>query len=83
MNMKICEKCEEFYEQWCCFYNLQCNAITSCNKVEMNPNDAKIRVRAKRLLRKHGVPFSNDLNAALLVILVRLVRKANSQKRIR
>ena len=71
---EICNKCEYQDTMFCCFYDKQCDNVEFCSKVACNTADAKIRVRAKRMLRRHGIGVDNNTNNSTLVLLVKMFR---------
>ncbi len=81
MLKDICDKCEHECMEFCGLYWGLCKDVKQCIKVQNNPADAKIRVRAKRLLRKNGILFQNDINNASLISLIILVRKLQRCKK--
>ena len=76
MKIEICKKCEYEDTLYCCLYNMPCEKVTDCRKVANNPADAKIRVRAKRMLRRNGVKFDNNISNTMLIAFVKLWKRA-------
>jgi len=74
MKKEICDKCKHEDTRYCCLYNTQCDMVEDCTKVKNNTADCKIRVRAKRLLRRHGIKVDNNTNNSTLVLLVKMFR---------
>ena len=74
MKKEICNKCKYEDTLYCCLYNTPCDMVEDCTKVKNNTADCKIRVRAKRMLRRHGIRINNDIKNPTLISLIKMFR---------